>query len=77
MAIGVVKWYNAKKGFGFITQNEGNDNRDVFVHYTRILGPDDKLKEGDAVEFEIEPGEIGPRAAKVIKKPADFPSLSD
>ncbi len=73
MATGKIKWYNPKKGFGFIT----GEGKDVFVHYTRVVSGDDgELKEGDTVEFEIEPGEIGPRAAKVTKKPIT-PSFSD
>ena len=66
MPIGTVKWYNARKGFGFIA-NEGGP--DIFVHYTQIQSTgDNRLREGDMVEYDVVPGEIGPRAAKVIKK---------
>ncbi len=69
MPKGTVKWFNPRKGFGFISSDSGPD---VFVHYTQIEGEGDKkLKEGDTVEYEIVPGEIGPRAAKVIRKPTD------
>ena len=66
MPEGTIKWFNRRKGFGFIANDSGQD---VFVHYTQIQGEaDQKLSEGDMVEYEIVPGEIGPRAAKVIKK---------
>jgi CspA family cold shock protein len=51
MATGTVKWFNDQKGFGFITQDEGED---VFVHFSAIEGDGFKsLKEGDRVEFEV------------------------
>jgi CspA family cold shock protein len=63
MANGVVKWFNEKKGFGFIEQEEGPD---VFVHYSGINKSGFKyLKEGEQVTFEIEDGEKGPRAVNV------------
>lgn len=63
MPKGSVKWFNEKKGFGFISKEDGTD---VFVHYTGIQGDGFKtLKEGDAVEFEIENSEKGPRAVSV------------
>ena len=63
MPKGVVKWFNDKKGFGLIKQENGND---VFVHYTGIGGDGFKtLAEGDNVEFEVENGEKGPRAVSV------------
>ena len=66
MSNGTVKWFNAKKGFGFISNEDGSD---VFVHYTEIQAKNDQyLKKGDTVEYDIVPGEIGPRAAKVIIK---------
>jgi CspA family cold shock protein len=63
MAKGVVKWFNEKKGYGFLSQEDGDD---VFVHYTSIGGDGFKtLKEGDAVEFEVQEGPKGPQAVDV------------
>ena len=63
MANGIVKWFNEKKGFGFIEQDEGPD---IFVHHTGINAPGFKtLKEGDQVVFDIEQGSKGPRDANV------------
>ena len=63
MANGIVKWFNDKKGFGFIEQEDGPD---VFVHHSAINATGFKsLKEGDRVSFEIEKGPKGPSAAKV------------
>ncbi len=63
MANGIVKWFNDKKGFGFIEQEDGPD---VFVHHSEINADGFKsLKEGDKVTFETEQGEKGPRAVKV------------
>ena len=63
MAKGVVKWFNEKKGYGFLSQEDGDD---VFVHYTSIQGEGFKtLKEGDAVEFEVQEGPKGPQAVNV------------
>jgi len=65
MAVGTVKWFNAEKGFGFITQENGPD---VFVHFSAIQGNGFKsLAEGDKVEFEIVQGQKGPQAADVTK----------
>ena len=62
---GTVKWFNAKKGFGFITDEEGND---VFVHFSALQMDGFKvLDEGDEVEFEVVNGEKGPQAANVTK----------
>jgi CspA family cold shock protein len=64
MAKGVVKWFNEKKGYGFLSQEDGDD---VFVHYTSIQGDGFKtLKEGDAVEFEVQEGPKGPQAVNVV-----------
>ena len=62
---GAVKWFNAKKGFGFISDEEGND---VFVHFSALQMDGFKvLDEGDEVEFEVIDGEKGPQAANVTK----------
>jgi cold shock protein len=63
MPKGEVKWFNEKKGFGFISKDDGND---IFVHHTGITGEGFKtLKEGDKVEFEVENSDKGPRAVSV------------
>lgn len=63
MAQGVVKWFNEKKGFGFIEQENGGD---VFVHHSAINATGFKtLNEGDRVTFDIEQGQKGPAAANV------------
>ena len=62
---GTVKWFNASKGYGFISHEGG---KDVFVHYTAIEGDGFKsLTEGQKVEFEITQGAKGPQATKVVK----------
>ena len=56
MVKGVVKWFNEKKGYGFLSQEDGDD---VFVHYSSIQGDGFKtLKEGDPVEFEVQEGPV-------------------
>jgi CspA family cold shock protein len=65
MAQGTVKWFNDKKGFGFIEQEEG---KDVFVHYSAISDDGFKtLSEGDRVSFDIVDGDRGPSAQNVVK----------
>lgn len=65
MANGTVKWFNDKKGYGFIRQEEG---REVFVHYSSINQPGFKtLSEGETVSFEIEESQRGPVAKNVSK----------
>jgi len=65
MAQGTVKWFNDKKGFGFIIADTG---KDVFVHHSVIEGEGYKtLKEGDKVQFEIVQGPKGEQATKVVK----------
>lgn len=65
MANGVVKWFNEKKGYGFIEQADGDD---LFVHYTAIHMSGFKvLNEGDPVRFEIEQTDRGPAAKNVEK----------
>jgi len=60
---GVVKWFNATKGYGFITQDEGGD---VFVHYSAIKGSGYRsLEEGQKVEFTITQGNKGVQAQEV------------
>lgn len=67
MPQGVIKWFNNKKGFGFITDPSGA-SADIFVHYSEIRGDGYKtLEEGDAVEFELAPSERGPKALNVVK----------
>lgn len=62
---GSVKWFNSTKGFGFISQPEGED---VFVHFKSILGEGYRsLNENDKVEFTIVQGEKGPQASEVKK----------
>ena len=65
MAKGKVKWFSNPKGFGFITNEEGND---VFVHYSAIQGDGYKsLDEGQDVEFEVVDGPKGDQAQNVVK----------
>ncbi len=66
LAKGTVKWFNSRKGFGFINSEDGND---VFVHYTALSGRDDEYKtlnENDEVEFEVTEGQKGPQASEVV-----------
>lgn len=65
MLEGTVKWFNNKKGWGFIQKDDGSD---VFVHYSAIAGDGFKsLNEGDKVNFEVQNGDKGPAAANVTK----------
>ena len=62
---GTVKWFNNQKGYGFISDEQGND---VFVHYSGLNMEGFKsLEEGAAVEFEVINGEKGPQAVNVVK----------
>ncbi|MDY3195335.1 MAG: cold shock domain-containing protein [Paracholeplasma sp.] len=62
---GKVKWFDAEKGYGFISTSEG---KDVFVHFSAIQADGYKsLAEGDQVEFEVKDGDRGPQAASVRK----------
>jgi len=66
MSEGKVKWFNPRKGYGFIAAEDG---RDVFVHYASIAGDGYKtLSEGEDVSFDIVDGEKGPRAENVVQK---------
>ena len=65
MKTGTVKWFNAKKGYGFISDENGDD---IFVHFSALNMSGFKvLEEGDKVEFEVTEGEKGPQAANVTK----------
>ncbi|OOP57321.1 MAG: cold-shock protein [Candidatus Brocadia carolinensis] len=65
MANGTVKWFNDKKGFGFISQDNGDD---VFVHQSSIQADGFRtLAEGDKVEFEVIKDQKGYKATKVVK----------
>ncbi|EOI57498.1 cold-shock protein [Enterococcus gilvus] len=62
---GTVKWFNADKGFGFITGEDGND---VFAHFSAIQSDGFKtLEEGQAVTFDVEEGQRGPQATNIQK----------
>lgn len=64
MPIGTVKWFNAEKGFGFITPDDGT--QDVFAHYSAIEAKGYRtLEEGQRVEFEVTDGQKGPQAANI------------
>lgn len=65
MITGTVKWFNAKKGFGFISDEE---DKDIFVHFSALNMTGFKvLEEGDKVEYEVVDGDKGPQAANVTK----------
>ncbi len=65
MNTGIVKWFNATKGFGFITPDTGE--KDVFVHHSAIQGSGyKKLDEGQRVSFEVQAGPKGPSAVNVV-----------
>jgi CspA family cold shock protein len=66
MATGIVKWFNAEKGYGFIKPDDGED---VFVHYTAITGDGFRsLEEGQRVRFEVRPGKKGMQAVDVTRE---------
>lgn len=65
MSKGTVKWFNNQKGYGFISDEAGND---VFVHYTGLNMEGYKtLEEGQSVEYDVTEGEKGPQAVNVVK----------
>ncbi|MGI6740140.1 MAG: cold-shock protein [Brevefilum sp.] len=62
--LGVVKWFNGEKGYGFIARD--NEDKDVFVHFTAIKAEGFRtLREGQRVEFEVVDGDKGPQAQNV------------
>jgi CspA family cold shock protein len=64
MTLGTVKWFNASKGYGFITPSDGSD--DVFAHYSAIEMEGYKtLQEGQQVQFEVQEGPKGPQASNI------------
>lgn len=64
VANGTVRWFNAEKGYGFITQDGGGE--DVFCHFSAIQGDGFReLSEGQKVRFDIEAGKKGPQAANL------------
>jgi cold shock protein len=66
VATGTVKWFSSEKGYGFISQEGGED---VFVHFSAIQGDGYRnLEEGQPVEFEVTSGDKGPQAANVRVK---------
>ena len=66
MATGAVKWFDEKKGYGFI---EGQDGHDIFVHFSDIEEEGfRKLAEGETVDYELLQGQKGPRATKVSRQ---------
>jgi CspA family cold shock protein len=75
---GTVKWFNSRKGYGFISSEDGQD---VFVHFSALAGGDDvykTLNENDKVEFEVTEGQKGPQASNVVvteKAPRQFNSF--
>ncbi len=79
LAKGTVKWFNSRKGFGFINSEDGTD---VFVHFSALAGEDDEYKtlnENDKVEFEVTEGQKGPQASNVVvteKAPPQLDSYS-
>jgi len=69
MPIGKVKWFDAKKGYGFILGDEGQD---VFVHYTSIIGEGFKaLKDGELVQYDLIKGDKGQQARNVSREKSD------
>jgi len=69
---GVVKWFNEKKGYGFIVRDEGGD---VFVHYSAISGEGFRsLREGDRVEFTVKEDQKGLAASEVTRADGEGPA---
>ena len=75
MSDGKVKWFNPRKGYGFVA---GPDGRDIFVHYSSISGDGYRtLAEGDEVSFDTVEGEKGLRAENVVAKSASKSQTAD
>ena len=69
MPVGIVKWFDSKKGFGFVVDGDGPD---VFVHYSVIEGDGfRRLREGEKVEYEVMPGPKGLAASKLRRLEPD------
>lgn len=67
MSTGIVKWFNSEKGYGFIAPDDGGP--DLFAHFSAIVGSGRRdLVEGEAVEFEVVPGQKGPQAGNISRK---------
>ncbi len=64
MSTGTVKWFDAGKGFGFITPDDGG--KDLFVHHSEIQAGGATLSDGQKVEYEVGQGQKGPCANKVV-----------
>jgi len=60
---GTIKWYNSRKGYGFIL---GEDGKDIFLHRSAVP-PEMRLNEGDKVEYDVEDSERGPKAVNIKK----------
>jgi len=78
METGTVKWFNPRKGFGFITKS---DDEEIFIHYSNIISDDDGFKtlyENDEVSFDVEQGMKGPEAKNVtVTKKAPRPQFNN
>ena len=76
---GTVKWFNSRKGYGFIVSEEGDD---VFVHYSALTGDEEEYKtlnENDKVKFDVVDGQKGPQASNVVvteKAPPQYGSYN-